>query len=1215
MTIPETLVARQNPYVGTRPFKKGEILYGREQETSELLDLLIAERIVMLYSPSGAGKSSLLNAAILPKMEENGFKVLPVMRLNHEPTPDIELAPEFNRYIFSLLMCLEEAVEPSKRFAARELTSLSLKEYLTRFRERSKELDPNFDVASALVLVVDQGEEIITIAPTERDQKQAFFDQLGEALRDRSIWLLFSLREDYIARMDSYIKPIPTGFATRYRLRLLQPDEALPAIQKPAAEQHVVFTDEAARKMVNDLRMMQVQQADGTSLMEPGLYVEPVQLQVVCRRLWTSLGHSDNEIDLADLEKIGDVDTALADYYALQVATVAAKVGVRERFIRTWFDRKLITTQGIRGQVLFAPTRSDGLENTAILELEKTYLVRSEKRGGSTWFELAHDRLIRPILKNNSEWFEKNLSALQRQADVWNEESRPEGMLVTGPDFLQMQTWVNNNQSEMSPMEVDFYKASLNAHISLLREKRNNLIIRWLGIAAFIAAVFAIGLFFQARDAGHRATARALAAESLVNLSIDPELSVMLAISSQRVTGDISRENIDALHRALPDVRVEKVLRGHKNRIYVVHYSPDGRFIASGARDGLLKIWEADSGDEIQSIAVVPESGDSYGVTNLAYRSDGKELAVSTQDGNVLIYDTVSWKPLRTIIAHKKAVWGLAFSPDGSLLATGSEDFTVKLWNVASGALLATFGVEDCAPAACGKGHRDAVNSVVFSPDGKLLVSAGNDNTIRVWNVIDRKYSFTMGGGRGHQDWVLGLAFSPDGKKLASASRDRLIKIWDIATQEWVMDINGHSDWVYALVYSPDGKSLISASSDRTVRIWDTAYGRLQATLNGHSAQVFGVDINPDGWHVVSASQDETVRVWSISPTSSREILTLDGRDDVHALAYSKDGSLLASSGRSPDIKIWDAKTGALLNDLVGHKQAVEGLVWGPDGKWLVSVGRDAQAIVWDVATGEQKLVFAEHKQEIWDVALAKDGSFAASGDAQGIIYLWNPQTGQVNETLKGPFGSVSAIDISPDQKWIAVGYFTDKKVVLWNLATKTSLILGEHDDWVEAVRFNQAGNMLASAGDDGNLILWDLRTNPPSMVSKIAANRGTIYDLLFSRDGKYIITGGADGFINVYELSNPKEPDRVFSLYGFTDRVQSLDINDKNDHLAAGGSDNSVRIFTLDPNELIEQARSRLTRTMTVEECNNNFNKSCSDFEKFNILDQITIFVSRLFR
>jgi WD40 repeat protein len=1215
MDTPE-IIARSNPYVGTRPFMKGETLYGRERETSELLDLLIAERIVMLYSPSGAGKSSLLNAAILPKMETNGFEVLPVMRFNHEPDAQLEQQPGFNRYIFSLLICLEEDIPAEKRFSEAELAGLSLKDYLARRRERSAQLDPHYDATLARLLVIDQGEEVITIVPTDREKKQEFFNQLGETLRDRSLWLLFALREDYIARMDSYIKPIPTGFSTRYRLRLLQPDEAISAIQKPAAEQNVVFTDEAALKMTNDLRTMQVQQQDGTSLQEPGLYVEPVQLQVVCRRLWSALDPADNKIGLDNLEAIGDVNTALADFYAEQVAMVARKVGVRERFIRMWFDRKLITTQGIRGQVLLAPTRSDGLENTAIWELEKTYLVRSEKRGGSTWFELSHDRLISPIVKDNSTWFEKNLSALQRQADVWNQESRPLSMLITGPDFLEMQTWVQANQSEMSDMETDFYKASLNAYQAELREKRNNLIIRWLGIAAAIIAVIAIGLFFQARDAEHRAVARQLAAAALNNLAVDPELSVMLALSSQKLTGDLSRENIEALHLALPVIRVEKALEGHKDKVYAVDFSPDSKSVASGGKDGLVLVWDVVSGKLLQNLAVVPNPGTGFGVTNVVYSPDGKILAASTQSGTVVLFDTGTWQVARTIAANKMTVWGLAISPDGSLLATGSEDHTIKLWDLASGALLNTFGVENCEPSACGRGHTDTVNSLAFSPNGKWLASGGEDASIRVWDLATKQFAFKLGGPNAHTAAVNRVVFSPDSQQLASASTDRLIKIWDLATQDLVMNISGHADWVYGLAYTPDGANLVSSSSDRTIRVWDTAYGRLQKTLTGHGDQVFDVSVSADGSTIASASQDKSVRIWDITTSGSREILTLDNKDRVNTLAYSPDGSRLAYSGRSPDIKIWDVHTKTLLNSLVGHHRLVDGLAWGPDGSWLVSVSADAQAIVWDVASATQKLVFTQHKAEIRAVALSKDGSFVASGDTSGLIYVWNAQTGELLHTLlKTELGAVMSLDISPDQKRLAAGY-EQGKVVIWDLANPRAVnTLSGHTDFVQGVRFNAQGTILASVSDDGYLILWNLRVTPPAVLSKTPAHRGTIYAVAFSSDGQYVITGGADRLVNVRDITDPKDPRLVYTLYGFTDSVLSLAVNARNGHIAAGGSDNSVRIFTLDTNELITQARERLTRKMSEAECQNNLDTSCEDFANTNILDEITIFLARRLR
>src|SRR5688572_26244995 len=171
-----TVISRPNPYVGPRPYKQGEKIYGRERETSELLDLLIAERIVLLYSPSGAGKSSLLNAAILPKMVEHGFQILPTMRLSMEPPTGIKLGAGFNRYVYSCLQSIEENFPEKKRFSKRELAGLKFKDYLAKYRERDRKQNPDQGDAP-LLLILDQAEEVMRISMTDRDKKLDFFVQ------------------------------------------------------------------------------------------------------------------------------------------------------------------------------------------------------------------------------------------------------------------------------------------------------------------------------------------------------------------------------------------------------------------------------------------------------------------------------------------------------------------------------------------------------------------------------------------------------------------------------------------------------------------------------------------------------------------------------------------------------------------------------------------------------------------------------------------------------------------------------------------------------------------------------------------------------------------------------------------------------------------------------------------------------------------------------
>jgi len=406
---------RPSPYVGPRAFQYGEVLYGRNREAMELLDLLIAERIVLLYSRSGAGKTSLVQAALIPELEKEGFQVLPVMRVSLEPPP-LTNRPT-NRYILSLLLSLEESLPPEQQTPLAELATMDLAAYLDRRQAAANQpanqlTDQPSNVPTSTVLIFDQFEEILTVNPTDREDKEAFFAQVGAALRDRQRWALFVMREEYLAGLDPYLRPLPTRLSTTYRLELLGEEGARLAIQGPARQVGVDFTDGAAKKLVDDLRKVRVQRPDGTTEELPGSYAEPVQLQVVCRRLWEKLPPDAQQIKETDVEAVGDVDSALAGYYDERVTAIAHETDVSEQNIREWFGQRLITEHGIRGQVLREPERSQGLDNRAIRPMVDAHLVRAERRRGATWYELAHDRFIEPIQKSNEAWREKKQRAL-----------------------------------------------------------------------------------------------------------------------------------------------------------------------------------------------------------------------------------------------------------------------------------------------------------------------------------------------------------------------------------------------------------------------------------------------------------------------------------------------------------------------------------------------------------------------------------------------------------------------------------------------------------------------------------------------------------------------------------------------------------------------------------------------------------------------------------
>jgi hypothetical protein len=341
-------------------------------------------------------------------------------------------------------------------------------------------------------------------------------------------------------------------------------------MQRPAAEAGVDFTAGAAEQLTDDLRTVRVLQPDGTTGKRLGLYVEPVQLQVVCRHLWERLPPDTTQIVEADLEAVGDVDRALADYYRDQVESIAAGSGGSERAIREWIDRQLITEQGVRGQVLQGHDQSRGLDNRVISRLVDAHLVRAEDRRGATWFELAHDRLIEPVRADNAAWRRTHLGPVQRLALQWEDEDQPDHLLLRGPDLLAAERWAAGRErdltdverrflaacranlsslerqaiewegrdrpahlllreqalveaeawaaahpAELTSLERAFLQSAQEARVVAERERRRTRLIRWLAIGASVLAVLALGLFIvaslQTRAAQSAATDEAIA--------------------------------------------------------------------------------------------------------------------------------------------------------------------------------------------------------------------------------------------------------------------------------------------------------------------------------------------------------------------------------------------------------------------------------------------------------------------------------------------------------------------------------------------------------------------------------------------------------------------------------------------------------------------------------------------------------------------------------
>ncbi|KAI8631008.1 vegetative incompatibility protein HET-E-1 [Xylariaceae sp. FL1651] len=366
------------------------------------------------------------------------------------------------------------------------------------------------------------------------------------------------------------------------------------------------------------------------------------------------------------------------------------------------------------------------------------------------------------------------------------------------------------------------------------------------------------------------------------------------------------------------------------------------------------------------------------------------------------IPDWISLRP-QTLEGHTGLVSSVAFSSDGSTLASGSDDKTVRVWSASTG---------DCVQTL--EGHTGSVWSVAFSPDGNTLASGSHDKTVRVWSAGTGDCVQTL---EGHTGWVWSVVFSPDGSTLASGSHDKTVRVWSAGTGDCVQTLEGHTSWVWSVAFSPDGSTLASTSGDKTVRVWSASTGDCVQTLEGHTGSVWSVAFSPDGNTLASTSGDKTVRVWSASTGDC--VQTLEGHT-----------GLVIST-----VRVWSASTGDCVQTLEGHTSWVSLVAFSPDGSTLASGSHDKTVRVWSASTGDCVQTLEGHTSWVWSVAFSPDGSTLASTSGDKTVRVWSAGTGDCVQTLEGHTSSVWSVAFSPDGSTLASGS-DDKTVRVWSAST-----------------------------------------------------------------------------------------------------------------------------------------------------------------------------------